>query len=424
MTRPARRGIGALEREAEGVGVPQRSRSFAGSRMFRIFPMSTLLSLQYAALVILPMVRGNRVNLTVLSIIALGLLACSAVELGLVIARPSFARSSVDNPLLSFATCVVISVIGLAAIALTSLGSMSYATQVGLSSSSSVDALFTPLAPLALMGPSMMMHQARSGAFTRNRTMFFVASVIVVRLMLAVVAGITAPAMAFALAMSATALLLGTIRARTFAIGLMLGVLLWPLVHSLRNEVRVRMGEDRNLISLTQADSSQRLELDRLMIRVESVDLETLSVNTPDLFQIARYGLVPRILDRSRPPLWTSREVSSALGGSYTNSDTLTLFGNIYAIWGLVAVVAYCMVVAVLGMFASRSSGCLSAVMFALLVNYLVWIESTVPDNVVALLQSTVTVMIVWLAIRIFGSRGKRVHARFEHQVARSRIAN
>jgi hypothetical protein len=385
------------------VTLESREEPRARNRVLRYFPVTFLLTLQYGLFVVLPGVRNGRTNSVVLTIICVGLVSSLTIEVILLLAGWQRGRTSRKYAFLNLRSCMLLTAVGFTAISVSFILSESYATQVGQSNRSAFEALLSPFVPWAVMGPVLIVFLAQRGEVARNRAVMVVAVCILVRLGLSILDGITASGMTYGFVLSATALLFGVIRMRTLVVLLLLAFLLWPLVAGLRNETRVRLGADSASIALMQSASAERLDLDRLMTRVDRIPEGSLDIETPGVFDVIRYGLVPRFLDQGRPVLWTSREISSALGGSYTNSDTLTLFGNLYAGSGFGALVMYCSAAAVAIGASVRTQHPLGAVFFAGLVGSVLWIESTVPDNLVGFLQACVSVLLGWLALRAFG---------------------
>ena len=141
-----------------------------------------------------------------------------------------------------------------------------------------------------------------------------------------------------------------------------------------------------------QLNYGDRLRLDREMAQVDDFStIPTKAVDTPSLPSLLRFGLVPRVFDQSRGTLHTAENLSLAVGGTATSSDSATTFGDAYILGGWRGVLLYSGLSALGTGMVIRRRGPWAFALLGLIAQYCLLIEEPYPDMLAGLLQGLVS---------------------------------
>ena len=114
----------------------------------------------------------------------------------------------------------------------------------------------------------------------------------------------------------------------------------------------------------------------------------------PSVGSLLRFGLLPLVLDRGRGDLNTGENFSVAIGGSSTNSNTPTTFGDAYIEHKWPGVIFFGAAAAlVVGVFTRRRGPWALAFLAVIFESGLI-IESTFPDLLATILQAAVSMVL------------------------------
>jgi hypothetical protein len=191
-----------------------------------------------------------------------------------------------------------------------------------------------------------------------------------------------------ALAITVGIVLCRLIRLRWVVVLALGAALLWPVLHDIRNEGRVAYAPTQFIAQPTANNAAERLRLDKNFALAANFDPPS-NLGEPSLAQMVRYGLIPRALDPdpNRATVSTGQLLNAALGGSPNSSFSFTVLGNVEVLAGTFGMLLYMMVVTSAMAFAVRRRGVAGLVFACLLVQHCLWIESTYPDGIGALIQ-------------------------------------
>lgn len=375
-------------------------RSAGLSRLASRYPVTMLLAVQYGVFAVWPAWHHHNPSFHFIWwITAVALLAAAAVETAC-----SAPRRSTDGP-------VTAPVSVRAGIGLCVCGIGSHLVQTaadgihfgGHAQISTVSTLMTPMRTWALIGCACLLLSWRAGHLSRRRLWVVLAAVETVQFWYAVlVIGRSAPFMAFTLALATGCLLTGAIRPAVAAVGLVAVVVLWPTIVTMRNETRAATGADADFANY---NAGGRLREDLLLQGADQLPAGV-TLSHPSLLSTIRYGLLPRVVDRGRDPLHTSNDLSVAYGGVDTSSYTLTMIGTCRAFTGTGGMMMLVAGTAGLVRFLRSRETPLRLAMVMVVVQAAVWIESTYPDAVAAVLQAAVSMSVALLVIRALERRG------------------
>ena len=191
---------------------------------------------------------------------------------------------------------------------------------------------------------------------------------------------------------------------------MLVGVLAWPALATLRNENRAATGAFEPGRGYSASD---RLRMD-LLIGAARPYPAPVEIGQPTGADVLRYGLIPRALDSGRRQISTGRLINQMMGGSPLSSNTFMLIGNVWLLSGPLGLFIYTALTAgVLSIVLMRRTGPYRSALLVLGIHYLAWMGITFPDNLIDLVQSLITVGIAALLVRIVGRSVKvRPHKR------------
>lgn len=248
---------------------------------------------------------------------------------------------------ISLFSLLVSSVIGLAA---AFFGKGSVAAQIGLTSGASgaLSTLDSFTSSWQITGSALLLAAYIGGQCTKKRLLLILLIPVGSKLVSVVFTQITAPFFEFASFLACLLLLLGVLRVRTFVIGLITVLIIWPTVFEIRNDLR----EQRNVAVDESVESFDRLRFDLQYGRAFEVTLP-LNIEAPGVLlhptplDMVRYGIIPRVLDPDRAIVSTGIVLNMALGGSSTSSNSFGPVMNAYVLEGPVYLFLYYFTLAV-----------------------------------------------------------------------------
>lgn len=173
----------------------------------------------------------------------------------------------------------------------------------------------------------------QAGQCSKGQLRLILLCLCLTKAIIAYLTGITAPFMSFVIALATTCLLMGLLRMwQAVAIATLL-LTLWPVIFKLRNEYRHDTG-----VRIGETNAFDRLRFDEQVGSAAGFEVP-IKIDTPGLFEIMRYGLLPRILDPNREQLSTGVQLNIYMGGSETSAynflpvtTTYVLKGPIYLV--------------------------------------------------------------------------------------------
>jgi len=367
------------------------------------YPVTLLFALQYVGLAVVPAVINNNPYLPfVLSIAAVGLLAAFLAE-WIVGAAAGHLVDAQATRYPGMASVWVVTLIGgLALLGAVLLGAGTYATLVGLTTASPLTTLLTPLAPWLIIGCGFALASWRAGVLSRRSVIFL----ITVALASQVVSGLwvakLAAVMSVALSVAAGMALAGFFRPRWLLVGFGVAIILWPTLYEARNAARGQIVAS-SVSQPSTLDASSRLREDLLL--QQAALFGPLKLPQPSAIDIVRFGLIPRALDPGRGSLPGGTTLSVAVGSTSQSSSTFTVLGTLWSLnGGFPGVILYVGCVALAICIIARRLTPTRLALAMLLVNNLIWIEVTYPDNVAAALQGLISLAIAWLLTLAIGT--------------------
>ena len=384
----------------------------AGPTVLSKFPVTSLMLLQYVALVLAPMVMNSSDHRPFMwKIVAIGVLGAFSGEFFVAaMHRPGGAVRASGTEWLTEGSARTILAIGLAALLVgTQLGIGTYAAQVGADQRSRFAPLITPLSLWTIVGLGLVLFCYAKGGSTRTSTLTTVGAAIGVYTIYVLEIGRIAPLAQYALTAMAGCTIVGLVRPRSLVIAMTVGALIWPLLYTQRNEVRAVTSS--STLYGQEITASDRLREDLLLLQAARVG-RSIDVGQPSLLEVVRFGLIPRVVDPGRGELSTGRLLSGALGYSPRSAYTTTILGNIYLLGG--GMVAVFVVPALLGVACSgliRRLRAFSMVLVLGVIQTCLWIESLWPDGLGAPLQIFVSTLIAIAFLKVLRSTKRRTDA-------------
>jgi hypothetical protein len=352
--------------------------------LLRRFPVTFILGLQYLLLVVIPGLSNGTARFETWLLLGLGLLAAVAAEALLpqvqVPAKP-------PAPQFSLRAIRLVTRIGVAATVLVSVaGTRSYAAQIGTQvSTSPLGKLATPFVPWVVIGLTLALLAFAAGTITRAQLVRLALESLPAVFLAALYSGILISAVVTVFPLIILSMLFGIARMRVVVAFLLLFVLVWPTIHSLRNEQRIKAGA---LVAELEGSAAERFNLDSQVWLLDKYGRQP--IDAPSIPTMFRYGLLPAVIDSGRPPLLIGQELNRRYGGSGESSQSLTVLGNVYVISDWPGMMAYVALLALgLRLLLHRSA---VALLFAvLLIQSFLFIDASYPVSIAGFLQSVVS---------------------------------
>ncbi len=380
------------------VGLPQRRRKLVTEN----FPVTILLGAQYGALVVLPAIIYDTSPLSLLiTICAVGVGTALVVE---ALRAPLGPRSAKSIPVTPKAAMWVVSIGWLAAIGASITKGVAYLNQTTNAKPSHLAAFFTPLTYWLLIGTVLIMAQAAGGTVSRKRAWLVMSFGLIVELALSLRAEILGDAVSYFLVVTFMAITLRLIRWRWVLVALFTMPIVLPVIYNFKTNERSASSHVAE--PGQQVDYGQRLRLDLEMAQVK--DFTTIPANNidaPNLATLLQFGLIPRVLNQGRGTMHTGENLSVALGGSPTNSDSATTFGDAYLVDGWAGIVTYSGLAALVTGIVIRRQGPWAYALLAIITQNCLLVESGYPDMLAGLLQASVSLIVAILTVHAFSNR-------------------
>ena len=179
---------------------------------------------------------------------------------------------------------------------------------------------------------------------------------------------------------------------------------IWPTVFAIRNEQRVANGVDVD----DSVSAFDRVRFDELIVRAQQYGPGH-DLGQPGLWDVLRYGLVPRFLDPDRPSVSSGFLVNVFMGGSSFSADHFLPVATAWFFWGGLATAliyaGYAVIVLGLRPWHRLVDRPFAIVTFAIVLGGpLGWFVTT-PDAPINALQTLVSVTPVFLALRLWARR-------------------
>ncbi len=376
--------------------VPARPSRNQRRRALHVFPVTFLLLAQYLGLVIYPAIVHQTAPLsTILEICIVAICSGFVIELLLVPIR----ASRIPYPSVSLRSAKAITVIGwIAQLVVAHTGQLGYASQISEGGRSSLAALATPFQFWALFGMSLIYFGFQQGQAKRFNVLAWTGATLGIQLFVSLQQAILAPFFVLTLTLIFLGLLVGLFRLRIVVLLLILLPILWPAIYAVRNQIRI--SEGANATELALSSSSQRLRLDLEMAQIQNFSSIPADLPVPGIVTLVRFGIIPSVIDRSRGNINSAQILSTAMGGSSTNSASLTTLGELYVEQGWGGLIIYGSLMASMVGYFIRRRGPWALVMIAIVVSQFLWIGETVPDYLAGFLQTLVSLLVVWIVVK------------------------
>ncbi|MFI5932975.1 hypothetical protein [Actinoplanes sp. NPDC051494] len=287
------------------------------------------------------------------------------------------------------------------------VGGSSIFTQVtGQVAASPLASLTTPLASWKYLAVALFASACLGGLMKDSSFLKWCGLLLLGQIVVAGYTAITAPIVNYISFTIFAGLLLGLLRIKFVAtFGLCL-VLIWPVVFSIRNEIR----ESGGVAVDSDVTAQDRLRFDEQLTAASAYSVPARLPGEMRTSDILRYGLVPRVLDPGRPALSTGNLINEYMGGTRTSSYNFLAVGTVYFIEGPYGLMIFYSGWALAFVLLLRTRGGPGPVRLAVALmaipGPLGW-ANTHPDALTGYLQSLLAALPVFLALRIFGRDGK-----------------
>jgi hypothetical protein len=370
--------------------------------MFRRFPMTLLLLVQFIPFAVIPAYYFNNPAANfVTSLVLTAALAAFLVE---ALASPVHKRADAlikpPETVIHGASLVTgarrVAVIAMVvAAAATSAGVGAYGVGIGAAQASIAAPILAPLRPWTFVAVGLFLYAWKNDLVGKRETLIWLAALCATELAVGLATARMAPAAGALFAIMVACKIFGLVRFRTLVAAILLGVLVWPTLANFRNQQRIAQGADSNYAR--DFDAPQRLRMDLLIGSARNYDVPV-DVGQPSIVEtVGRYGLIPRFVDPDRPQIATGRLLSVLVGSTSTSSYTFMLVGNLWMLEGLWGLIIYPALVALLFKFLLlRRASPLSAGILVLAIYYLSWMGATYPDVVIGFVQAVVAALVAY----------------------------
>jgi hypothetical protein len=388
------------------TGVRATAARATGMKLAR-FPVTILLSIQLAAMVVIPaMIKGTEPLALMTGICAVAVLVALYVEL---LARPLRPSRHQAKPVTVVAAFWVLAIGMLATIVATLGGSGSYAVQLGLAVESPLVSIAAPFTLWILFGTAMVFWLCRSGALPRSAGYWTLAAVGAMYLWEGLSRAILGQSAALILTVLILAVFTGLLRLRTIVIAIALIPLIWPPIYELRDALRRATATGPGAVS---ADSPlERLQLDTQMSYIARLASRPGGLEAPDIVTLFRIGLVPGFLDPGRPALDTGSRMNVALGGVSTSSQSATMLGNLYIFEGWTGVILFSLILALVMAFLVRRNNPWALAAIGLVYSSGMSFNATYPDVIPRVLQGLLSMLVAYGLVRLLSGPRARAAA-------------
>jgi hypothetical protein len=284
------------------------------------------------------------------------------------------------------------------------LGAGTLRSQVDAILPSGAASILTPFTSWAQVALALLVVARFLGGLGQAAVIRWIGALLIAQVAEAAILTITAGAASF-LILSVVLAYLTNLVPRTWlasAIGVL--AVLWPTVYAIRNQLRAADGIDVD----ADVSASDRLRFDEQIARAAQYGPGH-DLGQPGLSEMLRYGLVPRFLDPGRAGVSSGNLINEYLGGVDFSAYTFLPVATAWFFWGTLTVVllyAACsaIVMALRPWHAITRRPYALVLLTLMLGGPLAWF-STPPDTTIALLQTVVTVLPVFLVLHLWARR-------------------
>ncbi len=360
------------------------------------FPVTILLGIQLAAMVVIPAaVKGTEPLGLIAGICAVAVVVALYIELMM---QPIKMPNSTARPVATRAAFTVLTV-GIIATVVSSIGGRgSYAVQIGVATESPIVSIAAPFTLWVLFGVSLILWLFRQGQVSRKAALWVCAIVAVVCLVEGLARAILGQSAALILTVLILAMYAKLIRLRTLVIVLAAIPILWPPIYDFRDSLRRAAVSGPGAVS---ADAPlERLQLDTQMALVGRLVPRPAGLEVLDMPTLVRIGLIPGFLDSDRPALNTGSQMSVALGGAPTSSQSATMLGNVYIFEGWVGIVVFVILLTLVMGFLLRRDNPWALTGIGLVYSYGISFNASYPDVIPRMLQAMISLAIAYILVR------------------------
>ena len=367
------------------------------------FLVTGIFVIEYGLQVVMPAVIHDTEPLsTILEICAAGIAAAFVVEFLLSPIGKSSARGIQVTPRSAMAVLIV----GwFATLAGSLFGGIAYVNQITSAPASKVAAIFTPFEVWTLFGTALFFALARDGLVTTRRALGLATISFLLECGINYRGGTFGVAIGFGTLIVFLAVITGVVRLRWIVPLLAVFLLVAQPLSNLRNEVRASLSQ---VAEVQNQSWTQRVREDLLMAQVSDFTQIPTNFGYPSVGTLLRFGLLPRVLDRGRGNLNTGENFSVAVGGSSTNSNTATTFGDAYIEHKWPGVIFFGAAAAFVVGIITRRRGPWALALLAVIFESTLMIESTFPDMLAIILQTMLSMALAIVFSAILMRRGHR----------------
>lgn len=315
-------------------------------------------------------------------------------------ARPNhwLASGARRVAVVSMATTVLSAAIGLG----------SYATGIATQERSALEPILSPFRSWPLISIAFLLAAWKAASLNRSQCIRWIGGVSGVATGATLFGGY-AP-YTFVLVASIAVTAIGLFRFRVTAALLAVCIAAWPLVATVRNDIRLDAGAYQYS---GQYDAGRRLRMDLLMAPASHLDVPV-DVGQATFEETVRYGVLPRFLDPGRPTVATGRLLNQFFGGSSVSSYSLLTVGNVWLLTGAFGLTAFhVLVVVYLALLLSGKPGPAQLAAALLAAQDFVLMTSTYPDVVSGHIQALISLGAATLLARVSlkANRAEAAHA-------------
>lgn len=306
-------------------------------------------------------------------------------------------------------TVTIISVVANLTSAL--LGASTLRSQVDGVLPSGAASILTPFVSWAQVALALLVAARFLGGLSQVAVLRWIGVLLLAQIAVASILTITARAVSFLVLLVVLAFLTNLVPRAWIAGGIGVLAVLWPTVYAVRNQLRTAHGIDVD----AHVSASDRLRFDEQIVRAAQYGPGH-DLGQPGLWDSLRYGLVPRVLDPGRAGVSSGNLINEYLGGVDFSAYTFLPVATAWFFWGTFTVVllyAGCAAaVMALRPWRTIARRPYAVVLLTLMLGGpLAWF-STPPDTTIALLQTLVTILPVFLVLHLWARRSEPPVAR------------
>jgi hypothetical protein len=285
-----------------------------------------------------------------------------------------------------------------------SLGGGTLSSQVAGAGPTAVLSLLSPFVSWAWVSVALIISAHSLGGLSRWAALRWMTLLVATQALAAYVSNLTARPTAFLVLLLTLLFLTRLVPWTWIAASVAVLAVIWPTVFAIRNEQRVANGVDVD----DSVSAFDRVRFDELIVRAQQYGPGP-DLGQPGLWDVLRYGLVPRFLDPDRPSVSSGFLVNVFMGGSSFSADHFLPVATAWFFWGGLATAliyaGYAVIVLGLRPWHRLADRPFAIVTFAIVLGGpLGWFVTT-PDAPINALQTLVSVTPVFLTLRLWARR-------------------